>query len=226
MAKKKVAKKDAVVSSIHLVIPKLQQNQVKLRLVGDRPLLVNNKMAAAKRISATYDGGKAGKIKSEVLHPDEAYAEAFYTFPSSKLQPPNPKAIYGVPTSGIKKCADAAIRTTGLTDNTTIGLIGKSFFVLADEAGLSQIKFKKLVRDIRPVNIGSGQKTVPSMRHRPMFMDWYIDIDLLYNPLVISTEQLVNLFMHAGAYIGLCELRAQKKQGECGGFYVKTDPKS
>jgi len=142
--------------------------------------------------------------------------------PDSKYPAPHPKGSYGIPLSGIKKCVNAAIRLTGITDNTTIGLIQRSFFVLSDSGSyLAPIRFKKLERDIRPVNIGSAQKTTPIMRHRPMFHDWSVEVRVQYNDRVLSPEQIVNLFMYAGQYVGWGEMRAQKAQGECGGFIVK-----
>jgi hypothetical protein len=110
---------------------------------------------------------------------------------------------------------------TGITDNMTIGLISNSFSILAEEAGLIPITFDRLQRDIRPVNIGSAQKTVPRMAHRPMFHGWKCHIRVRFNPRVLSEEALINLLMHAGTYIGWGELRSEKKQGECGGFMVK-----
>jgi len=205
-----------------VVIPPLQQGEMTLLLVGDRPLLVNNKMNVAEEIAGQYGGrGKAGHVKKPRASHDEAYAKAFYVMPSSKQRPPHPKAKYGIPASGIQKCVCSAIRTTGITDNTTIGLIAKSFQVMADEAGLCELQFEKLERDVRAVNIGSCVKTVPDMRHRPMFHGWTITLRIKFNRAVLTEEQITNLFMHAGQYIGLCEMRAEKKQGECGGFTVR-----
>lgn len=206
-----------------VTIPPIQQGETTLVLIGDRPLMVNNKLNVAEQISEQYSGrGKSSHVKPvEIETDDSKYAKAFYEMPGSKYPAPHPKGKYGVPASGLKKCVCSAIRTTGITDNTTIGLIGKSFWVLADEAGFCQITYKKLVRDVRAVNIGSGVKTVPQMRHRPMFHGWQLKVRVKYNRRVLTPEQLVNLFMHAGQYIGLCEMRAEKKQGECGGFVVK-----
>lgn len=206
-----------------VVIPPLLRCETTLMLIGDRPLLTNNKFKVAAEISRIYSGpgGKDGTVKPPEPTDDEKYAWAFYDLPSSKYEPPHPKGKYGVPASGIKKCVCAAIRTAGITDNTAIGLLANSFWVMADEGGLCQIQFARLERDIRPVNIGSKQKTVPQMRHRPMFHDWRIRLRIKYNRTTITEEMLVNLLMHAGQYIGLCEMRAQKKQGECGGFVVE-----
>ncbi len=219
-----VAKVSKTKVSKTIVIPPLQQSAMDLWLIGDRPLLVNNKLNIAEALAEKYSGpgGKGAHVpKAPDPTPDQQYAMAFYVMPDSKQPAPHKGGKYGVPTSGIKKCVCAAIRTTGITDNTTIGLISNSFWVMEDGGGLCAIQFKRVERDVRSVNIGSGQKTVPQMRHRPMFHDWRIKIRLKFNSRVMSEEQLVNLFMHAGQYIGLCELRAQKKQGQCGGFTVK-----
>ena len=225
MAKKRIVKKFVKNEPKEVVhhaidIPKLKLVSTIISLEGDRPLLVNNKLGIAERIAGQYDSVGKTKPKLEALSPDEQYALAFYVLPNSKFQPPSPKGDYGIPCSGLKKCVCSAIRTAGFTDNTTIGLISKSFWILEDSGGFCRLSFKRLERDIRPVNIGSGQKTVPSMRHRPMFHDWKIQVKVRYNPKVLSPEALVNLFMHAGQFIGLCEMRAEKKQGQCGGFVV------
>ena len=203
-------------------IPELEQGEFTLQLVGDRPLMVNNKLAVAKEVAEQYSGiGKAGAVKKKHVSTDDQYARAFYVMPYSKYEAPSPKAKYGIPASGIKKCVCKAIRTTGITDNTTIGLISNSFWIMEQGSGFVEIAFDSFVEDVRAVNIGSGVKTVPQMRHRPLFHGWSVDVIVRYNERVLTQEQIVNLFMHAGQYIGLCEMRAEKKQGSCGGFNVK-----
>ncbi len=204
-----------------LEIPPLEYEAIKMKLAGTSPLMLNNKMGVAPMIAKKYDEGRASNIKLDKLPLDEQYALAFYVMPSSKHPAPHAKGCYGVPASGIKKCLCKGCRPAGMNNNTDIGTIHKAFHVMADEGGLCEIHHDGFTRDIRPVNIGSGQKTVPSMRHRPMFFDWWINLNVYYNPRVITQEALVNLGMYAGAYIGLCELRAEKLQGECGGFTIK-----
>jgi len=223
MAKSTKKQENGGVLKTTVTIPKLEQGRFRMKLIGDSPLLVNNKLSIAKELSDTYSGsGKTGRPKRLPATPDEQYARAFYVMADSKHPAPHPKGRYGIPTSGIYKCLCKAIRQTGITNNTEIGVIGGSFRVIGGPQGLSEIQFDRLERDERPVNIGSGQKTVPQMRYRPMFHGWSVVVDIVFNRLVISPEQIVNLAMHAGQYVGLCEMRAEKKQGECGGFYVET----
>jgi len=216
------AKKGKPVTIKRIEIPALQQKEMHLTLAGDRPLLVNNKMGMIKYIHEKYHqpGGKSAAVQVPELTDDEKYLLAFYTMPDSPYPAPNPKGHYGIPTSGILKCACTAIRSCGFTDNAAIGLIGRSFSVKGVDGGggLSRIKFRKLVRDVRGVTEGK----CPALRHRPMFLDWSITISVLFNVRILSEEAVVNLFMNAGQYVGLCEMRKEKKQGECGGFVVKT----
>ncbi len=77
----------------------------------------------------------------------------------------------------------------------------------------------KFIRDFRYAGIGKNN-AVPDPRDRPLWPEWSIKLRILFNKKTLSEEQMVNLAMHAGQYVGLCEMRAEKKQGECGGFVV------
>jgi len=207
-------------------IPPLSKCVMRLRLIGDRPLLVNNKMGVAAELAEQYvgidgTGTKASGVKREKASYDEQYRRAFYQLPCSKYQAPDPKGRYGVPIGGIRKCACSAIATAGITNNKEIGAIKKSFFIKAETGcgGYAEVKFGRLERDVRPA--GQKNSPMPRIAHRPMFHDWRIDLTIQYNPKVLTPDQIVNLFMHAGQYIGLCELRAEKLQGECGGFVIE-----
>ena len=207
-----------------VAIRPLVQKEMTVTIRGDRPLLVNNKMSVAEALAEKYDpasGGKSGTPEPAPRTPDEQYAGSFYVLPDSKYPAPDPRGRYGVPASGIKKCMCSAIRTTGITDNTTIGLISKSFWVMEDAGGLCLIKGKPQ-RDERIVIINGK---VPRMAYRARWDEWSMKLRIKFNPLVLSEEAIVNLLMYAGQYIGLCELRAEKKQGQCGGF-VADVPKA
>jgi len=223
VARKKVAAKDKTNGDDQRVIqiPKLEQKAIILRLIGDAPLLVNNKLSVAYDIAKKYSG--SGKTKKPNLPPrteDQEYVGSFYVLPVSPHSAPHKKGLYGVPASGFKKCLQKGIRPAGFTDNTTIGEIDKGFRVCADNGGLCLLRHNGFEKDTRPVNIGSGQKTVPQLRHRAIFAEWEIHLRFIFNVNKLSEEQLANLAMYAGAYIGMCEMRAEKRQGECGGFVV------
>lgn len=219
-SKKGTDKTDELAPQV-MTIPTLEVGKCKLRLVGEGPLMVNNKLAVAWAVAERYQRkGGTKKPPMPVRTPEEEFEGAFYVLPSSPEQPPHPNGLYGVPASGIKKCMQKAIRLAGFTSNTDIGVIGRSFNVRADEGGLCLVRHNGFVKDARPVNIGSGQKTVPNIRHRPLFDEWEIHVLINFNSALLGPEQLANLANHAGHYVGLCEMRAEKQQGECGGFGI------
>jgi len=218
-ATKAKAAKGRTVTKV-ITIPALVQKEMTVLIVGDRPLLVNNKMAVAVELAERYDpnsGGATGDVKPAPRTPSEQYEGSFYVLPDSKYPAPHPKGRYGVPASGIKKCMCSAVGLTGITDNPTIGRIQRSFWVMEDAGGFCLIKGKPEhdERMTQPKNM-----SVPKMAHRARWDKWSIKLRIKFNPLVLSEGAIVNLLMHAGQYIGLCELRAEKKQGSCGGFVV------
>jgi hypothetical protein len=201
-----------------IIIPALMQKEMTVTIVGDRPLLVNNKMSVAESLAAQYDpssGGATGTVKPAPRTPDEQYAGSFYVMPDSKYPAPHPKGRYGVPASGIRKCMCTAIGLTGITDNKSIGRVQRSFWIMEDIAGLCLIKGRPQ-HDERMTQ--PRDMKVPKMAHRARWDEWSIKLRIKFNPLVLSEEGVVNLLMHAGQYVGLCEMRAEKKQGACGGF--------
>jgi len=206
-------------------IQPLDMDYVVIRIAGDSPLMMNNKAACVEEVNARYSsvGGGKAKVPKKEKTIDSVYQGAFYTLPSSPGQPPAPNGLYGIPASGMKKCICSAIRPAGFSDNTTIGLIGKSFRVLPDEGGLILLRHNGFAMDTRAVAVGTTGK-MPELRYRPIFPEWECHLRITFNRAVLSIESLGNLLQHAGQYIGWGELRAEKKQGECGGFVV-TDAK-
>lgn len=224
--KKKVTpKQEATATSkqVDLKIPKMDLMTVYLGLAGDRPLMTSNKMNIAEAIALTYgsEGGATGKPKVKKPTPEEMYRNAFYVMGYSDHDPPSELGDYGIPASGIKKCFCSAIRQTGITNNTVVGVIQRSFLIQQFHRGLAPMTCEYFEMDTRAAGIGQGNKT-PDMRYRPMFHEWEVIVEVTYNPVVMTLDQLVNLGRYAGFYVGWGELRAEKMQGECGGFTVKT----
>ena len=48
-----------------------------------------------------------------------------------------------------------------------------------------------------------------SLAYRPMFQNWSMPIDVVYNANIISQEQVVNLFQVAGFAVGIGSWRPE-----------------
>jgi hypothetical protein len=129
-----------------------------------------------------------------------------------------PNKKFGIPASGIKNCAVSACK---FIDGVPMTRAKGAFFVLEDADGLVEIKTKGGMQvDERMVAIGPFGKKTKMARFRPRFDDWTCTFKVLYDPDLLSAEQLLNLYERAGFSVGLCEFRPEKS-GSMGMFHVK-----
>ena len=70
--------------------------------------------------------------------------------------------------------------------------------------------------------IGRGTSRVAMVRVRPLYRNWKMNIRMRYDANIISTEQLVFLFVQAGFSVGLGDWRPQK-DGQFGMFEVERN---
>lgn len=219
-AKTKPKEKRQVVVPKKIVIPELVQKETTVVLVGTTPLMMNNKQFLAGGLATRYDpDGPKTKTPQVQLTPEQRYAGSFYVLADSKYEAPHEKARYGVPASGLKKCFDSAIRLTGISNNTEVSIIQRSYKVMPDVGPFVLLRHKGFHMDQRTAQPRDSK--TPQWRYRAYFhVGWELRVRIRFNPLMLDEANLVNLIAHAGEYIGLCELRPEKKQSECGQFAV------
>lgn len=152
---------------------------------------------------------KKAKGAKEARDPMAEVEAATYRLPNGK---------YGIPASGLKNCAVSACR---FIDGVKMTQAKGAFFVLEDQDGLVSLNVKGGPEiDERMVAIGPFGKKTKMARFRPRFDDWSCTFKVLYDPDIISAEQLLNLYERAGFSVGLCEYRPEKS-GALGMFHVK-----
>lgn len=205
MAPKKATVKKEVEEK-KFVIPKMDMKTAKITIEGTTPLLVNNFSEKSKKEIEDKYRQKA-KIKAVPISKEEEFKNALYYMPNTKTR-------YGMPASGLKLCAVSACRyIEGIPMTIALG----AFHVL--ESPYVEIKGKPVV-DERTVRVGNFGNKKPANRVRPRFDKWECTFTVQYNAGVISAEQILNLYEHAGFSVGLCEHRPEKK-GSNGMFRVK-----
>ena len=211
------AKKPAAKSEV-ATIPTLNIQQFTLQVVGTTPLIVHAFSAeshGALAIEAKQQ--KKAKTAKQARDPEAEYAECFYMMPGSS--PPWTKgARYGIPAAGFKKAAISACR---YIDGINMRFASGAFFVLQDGGGNVEMECSEPTRRKDTVRIGN-QKNILDIRYRPEFADWKCKLRIRYNAAVISAEQVVNLFHHAGFHIGWGEMRPEKGGYSYGMFEVRT----
>jgi hypothetical protein len=190
-------KKSAVTEAIAL--PHLNLQLIKLRLVGDSPLICHAWSEKAKKQMLDAQMKKARQAK-EAKDPERDYLDSLYA---------HPEGGYGFPAVAFKNAAvDACSSIAGITKVEARG----AFHIVGD---MVKIEGEPSPREDM-VRVGMGTADI---RYRGEFRAWAAEITLRYNANVLSAEQVANLFNVAGFAVGVGEWRPQR-DGSFGMFHV------
>lgn len=213
-------------------IKPIEIKKVKMRLVGDTPLIMHAWSVKAKReMLEAQQGKKAGK-KKEPKNPVYDFIESMYWLTGKPnvensmteeeceelfMEAVNNGATFGFPVTAIKQAAISAAYRQGWSKDK-VSLRG-AFFIESDPDGMVEIKSDVPTMREDMVRIGMGTADI---RYRGEFRNWYSDIVLTYNVNgQYSLENIVNM-INAGGYIcGIGEWRPEK-DGQFGMYHVQT----
>lgn len=181
-------------------LPVLSIQKVKLRIVGDSPLICHAWSHKAKLEMLDKQMKRAKQAKA-AKDPEEDYRASLYE---------HPEGGYGFPAVAFKAAAvDACSHVAGVTKVEARG----AFHIVGDMA--------KIEGDPSPredmVRVGMGTADI---RFRGEFKTWATELLIRFNKNVISIEQIANLFNTAGFAIGVGEWRPQR-DGSFGMFHVE-----
>lgn len=211
---KKAAKEQPVAGATALdgakdeavVIPPVQIDVMRLRLIGDTPLIVNQfgsksrTQIREKQSGAPRQGTKAPKDI------EAAYEGSLYRMQDGR---------YGFPASAFKKAAVAAcVYIDGLYKTRIRG----AFHVLGD---LVHIEGSEPVMREDIVRVGKF-KDAADLRYRGEFSNWAVTLTIRFNSGVISPAHIANIFNTAGFSIGVGEWRPER-DGTNGTFHVGSE---
>jgi hypothetical protein len=183
-----------------IVLPRLNLQTIKLRLVGDSPLICHAWSEKAKKQMLDKQMKKAN-VGREAKNPEQDYIDSLY---------PHPAGGYGFPAVAFKAAAvDAATFVDGITKVQMRG----AFHVLGE---LVKIEGDPSPREDM-VKIAMGTSDI---RYRGEFKTWAVELTVQFNANAISAEQIVNMFSVAGFGCGVGEWRPQR-DGSFGRFHVE-----
>lgn len=183
-------------------LPRMKLATIRLRLIGDSPLLCNkwSEKAIQMMLDKQMKKAKGGK---EAKDPDQCFRDSLYRLGDG----------YGFPAIAFKACAvDACSFVDGMTKVEARGAfhvnLGQELVPITGKPE----KHQAMVR------VGMG---VADIRFRGIFPKWSAEIEVKYNECALSAEQITNLFNIAGFAIGVGEHRPQK-DGQNGMFHVAS----
>lgn len=184
-------------------LPSLDIRTIRIRLIGDAPLITHRWSEKAKAMIRDKQTGRASAGKQN-KDPQADYEGSLYPFPGGG---------YGFPCIAFKNAAVTACTSLGKSVVTKVAA-RQAFHVVGE---LARIEGEPRMREDM-VRVGMG---VADIRYRGEFVDWSVELTIRYNARLLSADQVVNLFNTAGFAVGVGEWRSEK-DGSYGLFHVAT----
>lgn len=206
-------------------IKPLDIKEVKIKIVGDTPLIVHAWSEKAKRMMLEAQM-KTTKTKArELRDPYDDFIQSMYWI-EGKPEVSTPEAFekavkkgakWGFPISAIKLAGNSAAYRMGWCKNQ-MGLRG-AYFLRSKYGELARIEgsVPEIREDMVRVGMGSAD-----LRYRAEFKDWSMNLVLEYNASGEYTlEQIINV-INAGGYVcGLGEWRPER-DGANGRYHIEA----
>ena len=182
-------------------IPGVEKRRFTVTMEGTTPLLCHRFSDEAKKSILDKQMKRASATKAKApKDPEQLYRGSMYQTEEGKP---------GFPAGAIKKACISAGRFLDVAMTHVRG----AFFVMGDILPLTG----EPRMHMHHVRIGGK---VADIRFRAEFPEWSIDLDILYNPDVISEEGIVNILETAGFHIGIGDWRPERN-GTFGMFQVQ-----
>lgn len=216
-----MSKKDE--QEVVVQIPKIEIQQLQVKIIGDAPLVMHNWDWKAKQEILDAQTGKPTKGKKPPKDPEMDYYRSLYWLNDidertttkdeyAKLIKSG-EARFGFPSVAFKACAvDAGYQQGILKKKTT----ARGAFHIRSE--FTEIFGKPNIREDM-VRVGMGTADI---RYRGEFKEWYAILNIAYNKNAISADQIVNLINMGGFANGIGEWRPER-DGQYGTFHVALD---
>lgn len=189
----------------NLVIHPLKQGRVKLRMIGNTPIIFNRMAEKAKRDLLVGSARKTAAEKKDIKHnPDAEFRASIHKIEGDTL--------LGFPASGVKGAmATAALETAGVNKTNVNRLI------FLPQQKVSIWGTPKLFMDV--VRSADMNKT-PDIRTRAIVNQWCAEVDIAFVTPTLSQHSVIALLANAGMICGIGDNRQEKGKGNYGSWFV------
>lgn len=206
-------------NNVTIELPRLNIQLLELTLIGDSALIVHAWSAKAKRAMLTKHMKRAAP-PIEAKDPLRDFEDSMYRLNDGG---------HGFPSVAFKNAAVTACTSVG---GITKVAARQAFHVLGEDIDVAGI-FDGVKMRVNLARIEGGEPRMredmtrvgmmqPDIRYRAEYWPWRVKLLIRFNALVLSAEQVLNLFNTAGFACGVGEWRPER-DGQFGMFHVAQE---
>ncbi|MDO1560424.1 hypothetical protein Q0812_13395 [Brevundimonas sp. 2R-24] len=206
----------AAAKSTEINLPPLNLQTLKVKLIGDSPLIVHAWSEKALRAMADKQQKKATAGR-QAKDPWEDFCGSLYWLSEKPEKPTEAdveRAKFGFPAIAFKAAAVTAVTSTG---GMTKVAARQAFHIEGGEFVEIIGPPPSMREDVCRVGMGTAD-----LRYRGEFSPWSVELLVKFNANVLSAEQVVSLFEAGGFAVGVGEWRPER-DGPYGRFHVARD---
>lgn len=199
--------------------------KIKFKLVGETPLLMHNNRLANPLDKYSQEmskkSGKRKKTIEDIWELARIEWEGGLYFYDGEVKIPM-RVLNKTFERGATKQKNGMLWKSGcfvMDDYCTLSYSGKKIKakINGDVPNPELDEFFR--KHIFQTMVRVGQSTL--LRTRPMFSDWSLEVEIMYDPTVINKETVVQCLKDAGRLVGMCDWRVEKG-GQYGRFSVEV----
>lgn len=204
----------------------IEIKRVRIKIVGDSPLIMHAWSEKAKRMMLEAQMGLSKGKKKEVKNPVEDFIRSMYwltDMPEEMTEKAFDDAIksgarFGFPVTALKQAAiSAAYRMNWSKDK--VSLRG-AFFIEGTDGDMIEIHSDTPIMREDMVKVGMGTADI---RYRGEFRNWWAEFTICYNANAqYSLENIINMINAGGFVCGIGEWRPER-DGQFGTFHVAAE---
>lgn len=203
-------------ASAAIDLPPLDIKALKVRLIGDSPLIVHAWSPKALKQMADKQQKRASAGR-EAKNPWADFCGSMYWLTERPEEPTEADvegARFGFPAIAFKAAAVTACTSIG---SVTKVAARQAFHVEGEMVEIVSPTPPSMREDVCRVGMGTAD-----LRYRGEFNPWSCELTVKFNAGLMSAAQVVNLFETAGFAVGVGEWRPER-DGPYGRFHVARD---
>lgn len=218
---------------IAIQIQKIEKKTIRVKLIGDTPLIMHAWSEKAKKMMLDAQQGKKAGKKKEYRNPVREFIDSMYWLTGKPVLADDATeeeceiafeqaiangAKFGFPATAFKQAGNSAAYRAGWVKNQMA--LRAAYFIKSEWGDMIEIHSDPPIMREDLVRIGMGSA---DLRYRGEFRNWWCEFDVVFTDgFGIRLENIINIIDAGGTACGVAEWRPER-DGSFGTYHIATE---